>query len=137
METKQSLTILGILSTLFICILLITLSFTILYQSSQRYNSAQALLNSLDTYLKKEEQAEETMNLPQTEEEVDADILYDVFYLREANGKIGVFTEQGYLVRMLTVDVAMLPEADRLALSDGICVTSWRELIALIEDYES
>lgn len=69
-------------------------------------------------------------------EDVEADILYDVFSLRESNGKIGVYTEAGYLIRLLDVDVATLPRADREQLSEGICVNSWRELIALIEDYE-
>lgn len=137
MEKKSSLLLLGILSTGFICALLIALSATILYQSSQRYNSAQALLDTLDTYLEEKENAEENTEQPNDDAEVDADILYDVFYLREADGKIGVFTEQGYLVRMLAVDVETLPEQDRAAISAGICVTSWRELIALIEDYES
>lgn len=137
MEKKSSLLLLGILSTGFICALLIALSATILYQSSQRYNSAQALLDTIDTYLEEKENAEENTEQPNDDAEVDTDILYDVFYLREADGKIGVFTEQGYLVRMLAVDVETLPEQDRAAISAGICVTSWRELIALIEDYES
>ena len=135
MEKKSSLLFVGILSSFFVCMLLTVLSFTILYQSSQRYKGAQALLDTLQASL---EQAEDknTEEIA-TDATVDADAVYDVFYLREVNGRIGIFTEQGYLVRMLTVDVTTLPKADRLALSDGICATSWRELISLIEDYES
>lgn len=70
------------------------------------------------------------------EKSVDADVLYDVFCVRETRGKIGIFTSEGYLVRMLDVDVSTLPEADRSALASGIAVTSWDELIALIQDYE-
>lgn len=70
------------------------------------------------------------------EKSVDADVLYDVFCVRETRGKIGIFTSEGYLVRMLDVDVSTLPEADRSALAEGIAVTSWGELIALIQDYE-
>ena len=135
MEKKPSYLLLGILSSFLICILLIALSFTILYQSSQRYRVAQALLDTLQESLEQAESVEKSTEETDTDTTVDS--VHDVFYLREANGRIGIFTEQGYPIRMLTVDVATLPEVDRLALSDGICVTSLSELIALIEDYES
>ena len=69
-------------------------------------------------------------------EDVDADVLYDVFCLRESGGRIGVYTDEGYLIRTLEVNVATLPESDRERLSVGIAVNSWRELISLIEDFE-
>ncbi|MBR3893736.1 MAG: hypothetical protein IKJ35_01165 [Clostridia bacterium] len=59
----------------------------------------------------------------------------EAFCLKEANGKIGVFTSDGYLVRLLEVSVDSLPPADREALSVGITVGSWRELMSLIQDY--
>jgi len=57
------------------------------------------------------------------------------FCLKESNGKIAVFTSDGYLVRFLDVSLDTLPPADREALSVGITVGSWRELISLIQDY--
>lgn len=66
----------------------------------------------------------------------DADVLYDVFSIREVNGQIGIFTDEGYLIRTLPVDIRTLPAIDREALASGITVNSWRELIAMIEDFE-
>ena len=69
-------------------------------------------------------------------EDVEADTRSNAFSLRESNGKIGVYTEAGYLIRLLNVDVSTLPKTDRDRLAVGISVSSWKELIALIEDYE-
>ena len=59
-----------------------------------------------------------------------------VFFLRSCDGRIGVFTKEGYLIRTLDVDVRTLTSADRAALESGIRVESWNELVARIEDYE-
>lgn len=59
-----------------------------------------------------------------------------VFVLRSYDGKIGVFTEEGYLIRTVDADLRLLPAADRAALEEGIRTTSWKELLARIEDYE-
>lgn len=67
---------------------------------------------------------------------VDADILYHRLCMREVGGKIGIYSEDGYLIRTLNVAVKALPKKDQDALSKGIYVNSWEELIALIEDYE-
>ena len=58
---------------------------------------------------------------------VDADILYNKFYIRELHGK---------LIRTLNVKVAALPQSDREKLKNGIRVNSWNELVSLIQDYE-
>lgn len=57
------------------------------------------------------------------------------FVLREINGKIGVYSSEGELLKLLDLPVNHLPKADREALQKGISVGSWRELIALIQDY--
>ena len=57
------------------------------------------------------------------------------FVLREINGKIGVYSSEGELLKLLDLPVNQLPKADREALQKGISVGSWRELIALIQDY--
>ena len=69
------------------------------------------------------------------ESTVPVDILCDSFCMRESEGKIAIYTSDGYLVRQLDIAVDTLPEADRNALRDGICVSSWKELLALIQDY--
>ena len=69
------------------------------------------------------------------EPSVPVDVLYDSLCVRESGGKIAVYTADGYLVRQFDVAVDTLPEADRKALQDGISVSSWKELLALIQDY--
>lgn len=58
------------------------------------------------------------------------------FFLQTYNGRIGVFTGEGYLMRTLDVDIRTLPSADRAALENGIRVGSWKELVSRIEDFE-
>ena len=70
------------------------------------------------------------------EPSVDADVLYQRLWIREAGGRIGVFSDEGYLIRTVDVDVATLSPSDQKALREGICVTSWKEFLALIQDYE-
>lgn len=82
----------------------------------------------------KEPEQEKEAEIPQ-DDAVSVDILYQPFEIREKDGKIAVFSEDGYLLRTLNVPVSTLPAADRDALANGIRVTSWRELQALIEDF--
>ncbi len=66
-----------------------------------------------------------------------ADVLYNRFTLKEHNGKVGVYSEEGYLIRTFDISVSTLPREAREALESGVTFHSWRELIELIEDYES
>lgn len=59
------------------------------------------------------------------------------FCLRESNGSIGVYTTDGYLIKVLDVSPSTLPKAAREALQKGITVGSWEELIGMIQDYTS
>ncbi len=56
--------------------------------------------------------------------------------LREKNGKIGVFRTDGSLVRIIDVEVSLLPEYDKELLSEGI-VAEEDELYELIESLTS
>ena len=80
-----------------------------------------------------------TMKENDTEEKepsVNVDVLYQRLWIREAGGRIGVFSDEGDLIRTVDVDVATLSPSDQKALREGIYVTSWKELLALIQDYE-
>ena len=59
----------------------------------------------------------------------------DHFVLRELDGRIGIYTIDGYLLHVLNVSVDTLPQADREALTAGIPLSSWKELISWIQDY--
>ena len=66
---------------------------------------------------------------------IPTDVLYHQFCMRESGGKIAIYTSDGYLVKTLDQAVATLPEADQTALREGITVSSWREVLALIQDF--
>ena len=57
------------------------------------------------------------------------------FVVRELDGKIGIYTADGQLLKKIDVSVSLFPKADREALAKGIEVGSWQELITLIQDY--
>ena len=57
------------------------------------------------------------------------------FVLRAQNGKIGIFTADGYLIQTADIDIQTLPAQDRNILEgSGICVFSKKELEDLIKD---
>ena len=60
-----------------------------------------------------------------------------IFVFRAHEGRIGIFTAEGYLIRTLDVDVCTLPSVDRDTLeNDGMTVHSREEMDALIEDLQ-
>lgn len=59
------------------------------------------------------------------------------FYLCEVDGQVGIYTSDGYLLKVLDVDISSLPPADREALAERIPLASWRELISWVQDYTS
>ena len=56
------------------------------------------------------------------------------YTLKEYNGKIGVF-ENGALIYTLDTYVFTLPQNDKKLLTDGITVSTEKELIELLEYY--
>lgn len=61
----------------------------------------------------------------------------DAFYLCEIDRRVGIYTADGYLLKILDIDIDSLPFSDREALANGIPLASWRELIAWVQDYTS
>lgn len=100
-------------------------------------NDALELVQNLDASLE---------NMNQTLKEHDESISVSVdddrpviqlesFVIRQINGKIGVYTSDGILLRVLDISLDMLPRRDREMLTEGITVGSLKELMALIQDY--
>ncbi|MBE6589507.1 MAG: hypothetical protein E7643_04945 [Ruminococcaceae bacterium] len=130
---------------LIICLILSVTSVLVLKnavtESEKWQMRAQALLVSIES-LKVEggipEKNTDTSDIPVQNEQpsTDADILYNKFYVREVGGKIGIYCDEGQLIRTLEVSVETLPLKDQTALKKGIRINSWSELISLIQDYE-
>ncbi len=94
---------------------------------SARLDASLAVLEGIDISIS-------TSTIPE-ESDTEVDILYNRFCVKETDGKIGIYSEEGYLVRLLDTDVRTLPATEREALSRGITVSSWGELLELIQDY--
>ena len=72
---------------------------------------------------------------PPKDDSLSVDVLYDCFWMRESGGRIAVYTSDGDLVRLLDISVSLLPIADQEALAAGISLSSWKEVLSLIEDF--
>lgn len=57
------------------------------------------------------------------------------YTVKETEGKIGIFSSDGRLIKLLPVAVEFLPETDRKLLFDGITLYDDESLASLIEDY--
>ena len=128
---------------LIICLALTVTSAVVLknaVEESQEWQlRAQTILESVEVFQRNDDLTEAAPTDPpvtEDEESTEADILYNKFYIREVNGKIGVYCDEGQLIRMIDVPVSLLSSRDQKKLKEGIRVNSWNELIALIQDYE-
>ena len=59
------------------------------------------------------------------------------YLMREHEGKVAVFNEDGTVYRIFEVNVSLLPEYDKILLKEGIEIAGDGELRARIEDYTS
>jgi hypothetical protein len=57
------------------------------------------------------------------------------YRIQSVGEKIGVYTSDGRLVRLIDVNPATLPRIDREALENGITVDSWERALAYLSDY--
>lgn len=59
------------------------------------------------------------------------------YIMREYNGKLAVFNDDGTLQKVYEINVGLLPEYDQKMLKKGIQITGEEELRARVEDYTS
>ena len=105
-------------------------------ENSAVNGEAEALVDKLDGCIDELNEAITQKDSVSASVDTDTDVnIEGGFFLRESNGVIGVYTTDGTLLHLLDVSVNTLPSADREALKKGIKVSSWRELISLIQDY--
>lgn len=82
--------------------------------------------------------AEESSFFSSSEETVRTVITDRVRYImREYNGKLAVFNDDGTVYKVYEINVELLPEYDRKILKKGIQITGEEELRARVEDYTS
>ena len=93
----------------------------------------ETLENDLDTVAP--ESAKEDLSNDKTDSSLPVDVLANQFCIRETNGRVAIYTADGYLIRLLDLSTDTLPSADRLALQQGIYLSSRKEVLALMEDF--
>ena len=70
-----------------------------------------------------------------TEDQIESETEGFIYTVKSYEGKIGIFTDSGALVRVLEVYIKTLPKTDQNLLEKGVLVTSEAELRSIIEDY--
>ena len=60
-----------------------------------------------------------------------------IYTVKEHSGIIGIFDQEGALVRVIEVYTKTLPEADRRLLGEGFEIVGDDQLNSIIEDYSS
>ena len=70
-----------------------------------------------------------------TETQIENETTEFIYTVKSYEGKIGIFTDRGSLVRVLEVYIKTLPKADQNLLEKGVLVASEAELRSIIEDY--
>lgn len=71
----------------------------------------------------------------ETEHKTETETQIQEYFIKSYEGKIGVFTEDTTLVRVIDVYIKTLPKADRRLLEKGFSVIGEAELRAVIQDY--
>lgn len=81
---------------------------------------------------------EESSLLSSSEEIIKTVTIDRVKYImREYNGKLAIFNDDGTVYKTYEINVELLPEYDQKLLKDGIQITGEEELRARVEDYTS
>ena len=122
------------------CLLLTVCAFTtlrlVLKESvSEAQNAAQPSENPT-TETPSSNEAEPSTEDLETDVSIPVDVLADRFCMRAENGRVAIYTADGYLIRALDIAVEALPAADQDALRQGINVSSWKEILALLQDFD-
>ncbi len=132
MESYRILSVI-LLLLLSVCLICSVASLTVLRRTVKEADSIRSEAESLLEELKKP--TEEPVESDTDQDSIAVDVLCQSFCMRENGGKIAIYTADGELVRILDLAVDTLPERDRIALQNGISLSSWKEVLALIEDY--
>lgn len=125
---------------LIVCLVLSVTTLTVLRnaidENGQVQEEAKRLIGELDQSLDRLELAVNAE--AKDEEEIPTNATStDTYVVRSCNGRIAVYTSSGSMLYWIDVNVDLLPEADREALSKGIELESLSQLKAFLNDYTS
>ncbi len=114
---------------------------TAVEESRQRDALASQLLARLEEVVAVMAPADTEPDLPVSsvtpdKDEENANPMSREFCIRTEGERIGIYTEEGYLIRFLDAELSLLPLSEQEALREGISVSTYRELIERIQSYE-
>ena len=133
MELSRILTVLCLL-LLSVCLVFCFCSLVALRQAVDQADLLRA--EAIATLSELKNQIRDTAEAVHPEDDaLSVDVLYDCFWMRESGGRIAIYTSDGDLVRLLDISVSLLPVTDQEALAAGISLSSWKEVLSLIEDF--
>lgn len=121
------LKITAIYAILMLAILVISLWIAFNYSNTNELVTEEIFIQTEYVYVVKDE--------PQGTE-TEAQNTEKIYTVREYMGKIGIFDENGTLIKVLEVYVKTLPEADKRILEEGFDVVGEKQLNSIIEDYD-
>lgn len=98
---------------------------------------AKSLIGELNTSVDRLESTTNSQLENTTDEELPVNADTERFTIREYEGKIAIFTEDGRMLHWLDVDLSLLPKNEREALAEGIEVKSRASLLSYLQDYTS
>ena len=122
---------------LFFCVTALTSLRNAVDENEAWQEEAQGLVQMLNECVESlQVQVGDTSPPPENEPIVDVNATAQEGYcLREINGKIGAYTEDGALIKTFDVAVATLPSSERELLCRGIDLDTWQQVCSLVQDY--
>ena len=124
-------------SLLCVCLVFAVTALTVLRnavaETGQMRSEAQSMLAELEVALRSGSPA--PTDTSKSDDVRQVGVLFDHFCVRDSGGRVAVYTESGELVSLTDISVSALPKSDRDALRDGIRFTSWKEVLALLQDW--
>ena len=125
-----------LLICLFFCVTALTTLRNSVDENEAWQAEAQILVEELNGCIESLKSQNNTYTPPSANEpSVEVDATQDGYCLREVNGKIGAYTEDGLLIKTFDVSVATLPAAEREVLCRGIALDTWQQVCSLVQDY--
>lgn len=126
---------------LLVCLVIAIIALTVMRNAvdesqalrARAQNLLEELGDSVEAMNALEERYAESVFLPSGEDGEESQD--EGLTVRAEGGRIGVYTSEGKLIRILDIDFSALPRADRERLERGISISSLRELLTLVQDY--
>ena len=126
----------------FVLIVCLVLSMTTLVvlrnavaENEQIQANAKSLLEDMNVTANKLETNANTLLKEDSQGDIPVGADAEIFVLREFEGKIAVYDENGTMLHWVDANLALLPTSERQALSEGITVEGRTALLSCLLDY--